>query len=96
MEELVRQKLGLEILCVSLPDQRLGEDLGVLIRSTSSSNYLYHHQRIQQALSSEFGNSFSFGNFIDVPEFPLNSNLKIDRKTGAELFLRQRATWNIT
>ena len=90
IEEIVRSRLDLEVLCVSLPDGRLGEDLGVLLRSASTDESRAEFERVHEMVCQAFDSKFDLANFVRVPEFPMNENSKIDRRGGTELCLRLR------
>ncbi len=90
IEEVVRRNLDVEIVCVSLPDIRLGEDLGVLVRTSSLEDASAQRARIHEAVCSAFDSKFDVANFVDVAEFPLLENAKVDRRMGIELCLSQR------
>lgn len=87
MEELVHQRLGGEVVCLSVPDDRLGEDLGVLVRAPRDSSLLLR-ERVHAWLCSEFEAKFDIAKFVEVPELPVNDNAKLDRRHGLELVLR--------
>ena len=81
IEETIRGEIDIETICVTLPDDRLGEELGILVRERSKKASIY------SLLQKEFGQSFDPTRYIEVEQFPLNESLKIDRKRGTQLLL---------
>ncbi len=79
LESFVQQETGLETLCVGVPDQRLGEDLGILIRrqGDAASNL---KNKVLQCLKEKTDREFSSQRMVLVDQLPLNENLKKDRK----------------
>ena len=90
IEEIVRSRLALDVVCVSLPDDRLGEDLGVLLRAHSGDESRAEFERVHEMVCQAFDSKFDLANFVGVPDFPMNENSKVDRRSGAELCLRLR------
>ena len=68
--------------CVSIPDDRLGEELGVLFSKTNVSREL-----IFKALAETFGLNFNSMNFYFIERLPMTSNLKVDREESAKIIL---------
>lgn len=85
MEEVIRRELSLDALCVGVPDARLGEELGVLLRAQASCDG--SRERIFSLLSSRFHSRFDASRFAIVGDFPLNENSKVDRQAGALLLM---------
>jgi len=84
MEEKIRHEVGVEALCVPVPHERLGEELGILVQG---ARLQFNKTDIYAVLQKEFGQKFDGERFKEVERFPLNESLKIDRKRSAELFL---------
>ena len=89
VEEFIKNKADLEAICVSVPDLRLGEELGVLIRHAVEPPF--DRERVQLLLRQEFGHDFNPERIIAVSEFPLNESLKLDRSAGVRLVLERVA-----
>jgi fatty-acyl-CoA synthase len=83
IEEILKSRLSLEALCVPLPDERLGEDLGILVRSTSGQVTEAERKQISQTLLEVLGNGFNTGRVAGITDFPLSENLKVDRRRSA-------------
>lgn len=86
MEESLRRALGLDSVCVATPDERLGEELGVLARSeagdaASAPGAALEALRDQVFghLEREFGARFDPARFAARAELPVNENGKVDR-----------------
>lgn len=84
IEEKIRKEVGIEALCVTVPHERLGEELGILVQGS-----LLQEKKINiySLLQKEFGQAFDRSQFIEVEQFPVNESLKFDRKRGAQLLL---------
>jgi acyl-CoA synthetase (AMP-forming)/AMP-acid ligase II len=78
-EKTLLENLNTRVVCVSVPDQRLGEELGVLAIDGE-------RDRIFEVLYKTFGHSFNKSHFKLIEEFPLNTNLKVDRQECARYF----------
>ena len=87
MEEKIRKEVGIEALCVIVPHERLGEELGILVQGPP---VLERKMNIYSFLQKEFGQAFDRRQFIAVERFPLNESLKVDRKRGTQLLLELR------
>lgn len=86
MEEAIRRELSLEVLCVGLPDPRLGEELGILLRTSARCEQA--RERIFALLRNIFHSRFDPTRFTTVDDFPVNENFKPDRRAGALLLER--------
>jgi len=78
IEAAMKRELGVEAICVALPDPRLGHELGVLIRSSRGIG----REQIFSMLEKSFGKRFDSRRFKEVSALPLNDNSKPDRKAA--------------
>ncbi len=78
IEAAMRRELGVDAICVALPDQRLGQELGVLMRSRQGVG----REQIFAMLEKSFGKRFDSNRFKEVSALPLNDNSKPDRKAA--------------
>ncbi len=72
IESFIREKAGVEVICVSVPDPRLGEEIGLLAKGEISPEPIY------QLLNDRWGREFN-RNWMTVNDFPLNGSFKVDR-----------------
>lgn len=84
IENFIRESLSLNIIAVSIDDERLGEDLGGLVESSDPKVV----SKIVETLKGKFKRSFKESNFKVIESLPKNSNAKIDRK-GAINFIEE-------
>ena len=83
IEAFVRTYSGQEVLAIAVPDERLGEDLGLLVQGPLSSGW---KSALATALHAEFGAHFNAERFRTIPNLPLNASAKLDRHAArAEL-----------
>lgn len=78
IEVALRERLGIDSICVALPDQRLGQELGVLIKRRHGVS----RDQVFTLLEQVFGRGFSRDRFLEVERIPLNDNSKPDRKSA--------------
>ena len=78
IEAAMKRELGVDAICVALPDQRLGQELGVLMRSSKG----VASDQIFAMLEKSFGKRFDSKRFKEVDALPLNDNSKPDRKAA--------------
>lgn len=71
-------------LCVAVRDERLGEDLGVLVRAAEAPTEAFR-KAIGVALQTRFLAHFNLGRIVWVAELPTNAAAKPDRGRGANL-----------
>ena len=85
VEQFLLKHLGVRAVLISVPDLRLGEDLGLLIQYS-----LLKPETIMKSfvdtLKTKFQVNFNEKNIKFVEKIPLNSNQKIDRNVGKALF----------
>jgi acyl-CoA synthetase (AMP-forming)/AMP-acid ligase II len=79
IESAIKRELGVEAICVALPDKRLGHELGVLMRSCQGVD----REQLFSMLEKSFGKRFDSKRFKEVSALPLNDNSKPDRKAAA-------------
>lgn len=82
MEETLLQQLGVQAVCVSIPDTRLGDELGVVV--TGELNV--RKENIFNVLTQTYGTSFNSHHFLQISQLPLNRSQKIDRVECEKLF----------
>ena len=86
IEEVVSLAAQSEAVCVSLPDERLGEELGILLRTVVAGSTLQERKpRIYSSLQQEFGQAFRSANLMEIDSLPLNESSKIDRKRSVRI-----------
>jgi acyl-coenzyme A synthetase/AMP-(fatty) acid ligase len=86
LEEAVSRAAQAEAVCVSVPDERLGEELGILLRSSPSSAPLHERMSsIQACLEREFGQTFQTAHLREIEALPLNESSKIDRRKSVSI-----------
>ena len=78
IEAAMKRELGVDAICVALPDQRLGQELGVLMRRSQG----IASEQIVAMLEKAFGRRFDAKRFKEVEALPLNDNSKPDRKAA--------------
>ncbi len=79
VEKEVLSKFGIEALGFSVPDSRLGEELGLLLK-VSNEDLRFRKEEFLSYLQKKYGMNFSSAHWKAVSGFPLNANLKPDRK----------------
>lgn len=80
---------GIETLCCSLPDDRLGEDLGVLIKMKNPDNCDEIKNKILDCLYIKTDRKFNEDKIDFVVDWPRNQNQKIDRLGASKLLFRE-------
>jgi acyl-CoA synthetase (AMP-forming)/AMP-acid ligase II len=78
IEAAMKRELGVDAICVAMPDQRLGQELGVLMRKSQG----VASEQIYAMLEKAFGRRFDAKRFKEVEALPLNDNSKPDRKNA--------------
>jgi acyl-coenzyme A synthetase/AMP-(fatty) acid ligase len=73
-----------DFLCVAVSDERLGEDLGLLVCAAEPATEAFR-KTILFALHSKFLAHFNPARIVWVPELPTNATAKPDRGFGAHL-----------
>lgn len=87
MESFLKERLGLEAICVPLPDARLGEELGIILVAMDSPPSA---SGIIDALHTAFGRRFSPGNILLTSRLPRNESAKPDRARCRELLVEHQ------
>ena len=86
IEEAIRGEMQLEAICVPVPDERLGEELGILVHSLERGESPQERRsKVYSLLERRFGQSFDPRRFLEVADVPLNGSAKVDRKRVAQL-----------
>lgn len=78
MEAALKARLGVDAVCVAVPDARLGHELGVLARGAPKEN-------VYRCLKEVFFRDFDSARFREVSELPLDASAKIDRHAATRL-----------
>lgn len=79
VEKELHSRFGIEALGFSVPDARLGEELGLLLK-TSAEDLRFRREEYVAHLRKKYGMNFSSSHLRAVSGFPLNANLKPDRQ----------------
>lgn len=85
LENALRGRLGIEAVCVALPHDRLGEELGVVARTDAAAAPEFR-ERVYDVLFEVCRREFDRRWFRAVPEIPRTDNAKIDRDAVTRLF----------
>ena len=88
LESFLKERMGLESICVPLPDARLGEELGIVAQASALAA---SPSQVIEALHSGFGRRFSPGNVLFIGQLPRNESAKVDRGRCRELLFDQCA-----
>ncbi len=88
LESAIQKDVQVEALCVSVPDPRLGEDLGILITKPQQDLEVLKNNIIQ-CLKKKTHRDFNRNNVVVIDRFPLNENLKKDRLKAQKWMRRQ-------
>jgi acyl-CoA synthetase (AMP-forming)/AMP-acid ligase II len=81
IEQAIRSSLAIEVICVGLFDERLGEDLGVLASGTPNA---HSAQKIFDICTKLFQIKLKGQNLAWVDQFELNNNGKPDRARAGQ------------
>ncbi len=81
IEAVLKSRHGVDSICVALPDVRLGEELGIVLRKGAGVR-----DEIFGTLAEVFQRRFDPTRVAVVEELPLNANAKPDRRAAAALF----------
>ena len=84
IETSLFNEFSLESIACCIPDERLGEELGLLIKNSNENI-----DKVYSYLEQEYGRKFK-DNYLFVEEFPRNNNLKIDRKTASQWLIKNQ------
>ncbi len=83
IEMVLRERFGAETLCVSLPHPRLGEELGVLVKTSELSAPTI--EQFQTALFEVFHNRFAEANWKALDSLPSSETGKPDRLAAIKI-----------
>ena len=78
----MQEEIGIEALCVGIPDPLIGEDLGILIKWDNTEATTIKNE-ILSCLKTKTHRNFKPNHILLVRDFPLNENLKRDRKKAS-------------
>jgi fatty-acyl-CoA synthase len=81
IEKEILAHFGIETLAISVPDHRLGEELGLLL-CTPCEDLCVRREELVGYLRDKFGVNFSSSHIRAVTQFPLNANMKPDRRAA--------------
>lgn len=81
VEKEILAQFGIEALGFSVPCARLGEELGLLLK-TSAEDLRFRREEFVAHLRARYGMNFSGEHLRAVGGFPLNANLKPDRRAA--------------
>lgn len=87
LESEIHRITGIETVCVNLPDPRLGEDLGILIKTKSTDCHDIFKKAVLETLKQTTLRSFNPEKIRFTKNLPLNRNQKTDRIRAKEFFL---------
>ncbi len=88
IEKQILEKVGIEILGFCLPDERLGQELGLLIkrrREAPQQTFESTYETLKEITGKDFTQLA-----LVVDDFPLSSTHKVDRKKARILFLNDK------
>lgn len=83
IEAVLKTKLGVDAICVAVPDARLGSELGII----ASAPVDLSTEALFETLSAVFKRRFNPAHMRRVARLPLNPSAKPDRKAAANLLL---------
>jgi len=89
LEDALRGRLGIETVCVAVPDHRLGEELGIIAR-TDKSAALASREAVYDVLFEVCQRDFDQKWFRTVAELPRTDNAKIDRSAALTQLLEDK------
>jgi non-ribosomal peptide synthetase component E (peptide arylation enzyme) len=89
IESRLKLKFDQDFVCVSCPDTRLGEELGIIVQSSKTSSDPAFSIQVYSFLKELFGANFSSDKLRIVDRIPMNESLKIDRKTAKKIVQTQ-------
>ena len=85
IENRLRESLGASVIAVAVRDDRLGEDLGLVVcLDGDQENYKF---AAQDVLARDFALRVSSGRLKFIGDFPLNESAKLDRRALSSLFV---------
>lgn len=84
LESAIHSQLGVAALAIAVPDPRLGQNLGLLLRADASRETAF--ARVRELLQREFGLRLEREQCFFVSEFPAHASAKPDRREAARRF----------
>lgn len=85
-ESSLRSALGVEAVCIGVPDSRLGEDVGILAARQAAVSAQLSFESVRRFFEETFQIALSPRHFRVAPEIPMNPGGKKDRARAAEVF----------
>lgn len=82
IEAVLKKRLGIDAICVAVPDARLGSELGIVACAPTD----LPTAALFETLADVFKRRFNPAHLRRVPELPLNPSAKPDRKVAAKFF----------
>lgn len=79
IEAVLKARLGVEAICVAIPDPRLGSELGIAAKTSSPES-------VYRCLKEVFLRDFDPVRFREVDDFPVDASAKIDRHAVRRFF----------
>jgi len=83
IEELLRHHFNLTVAATILPDERLGQELGLVIQERAPEPKARVQSQITNFLEAKFGFKIKSENFVFCSELPMGANFKINRQKAA-------------
>ncbi len=80
IESHIRTQLGLTSVCVGVLDQRLGQEIAIIVCSPNKSERLRLAHQLQNFFESQFGFRIKSERIIFDENLPINRSGKVDRK----------------
>ena len=91
IEQDILKETGIEILGFPLKDQRLGEELGLVIQS-STTEFADRRKQVFSCLKRIYLRDFNSEMALPLDEIPKNESQKKDRKKSLEIFCKNLNT----
>jgi acyl-CoA synthetase (AMP-forming)/AMP-acid ligase II len=88
IERVILAETGLQIVSSTCKDERLGQELCILLQTHDLEGFSEDYSVITRVLEKHFGLKLLPQNFKKVKEVPLNDSQKVDRKYIQKLFER--------
>ena len=89
LESVIEAEIGLRVVGVVVPDERLGEDLGLLLVTDHLAEFEILKKKIQDFLKVKYAYFFDLKFCLTIPKLPVTSNGKIDRNQALMLLIHQ-------
>lgn len=87
LEDLLKEHLGIRAVCVPVSDDRLGQEVALLISSARDRGLVDQiKDQIKKTIEVKMGFSIKVDYIHPIAEIPHNTSLKIDRKRSSEIF----------